>query len=523
MGCAGLGRQRPLLLTRHGALCRSFLQGAKTTHQLDIAYTGIWNEKQFDATYVKELHDTLSSQGLKTAVVCCDEYAGEGLGQWSIVDAMLKDPKLASAVDVVGVHYPQEKGKLTTPDSARTIGKPLWSSEDQPNPGGGPILSRDWPIGGRILAQLYNRNYLEGALTKTEIWSPVTSYYDILAAPNSGLMYANTPWSGHYDVQSTIWVTAHTTQFAAPGWQYLDSASGTLPEKGNYVTLKSPNAKDWSVILQTIEATRVQKVQFKVGGSMATTTVHIWETNSHKIFEHVADVTPQDGTFLYSFDPDSLYSLSTTTGQGKGSTEPPADSPFPLPYHEDFEQTSLARAPRFLADQDGAFEVHPCFDRRGRCLEQVITQKPIPWGPLPDPFTLAGNVNWADYRITADVMLKGPGSVTVIGRVDSADAFADDKALWPSGYVLSIDSSGTWKLLSTAYKKPARTLAAGSVTRLTTAWHHVELSFQANKISATFDQHPLVEVSDSSHGHGMFAIGTGWNHAQFDNLGVAAK
>ena len=29
-----------------------FLEGAKTYHHLDIAYTGIWNETQFDAAYV---------------------------------------------------------------------------------------------------------------------------------------------------------------------------------------------------------------------------------------------------------------------------------------------------------------------------------------------------------------------------------------------------------------------------------------------------------------------------------------
>ena len=103
-----------------------------------------------------------------------------------------------------------------------------------------PSCNAPGRIGGRMLAHLYNRNYLEGAMTKTEIWSPITSYYDILAAPNSGLMYANTPWSGYYDVQSTIWVTAHTTQFAQPGWQYLDASSGYLPEKGTYVTLRSP-------------------------------------------------------------------------------------------------------------------------------------------------------------------------------------------------------------------------------------------------------------------------------------------
>jgi hypothetical protein len=90
---------------------------------------------------------------------------------------MLTDPELAADIDVIGVHYPLVDGKLTTTDAARRTGKPLWSSEDQPNGGGGPFLSRDWPVGGRILAHLYNRNYLEGTFTSTEIWSPITSYY----------------------------------------------------------------------------------------------------------------------------------------------------------------------------------------------------------------------------------------------------------------------------------------------------------------------------------------------------------
>ena len=121
---------------------------------------------------------------------------------------------------------------------------------------------RSWQQGGRILAQKYNRNYLEDRFTKTEIWSPITSYYDNLAAPNSGLMYANTPWSGHYDVQGTIWATAHTTQFAQPGWQYLDSASGHIGESLSYVSLRSPNRKDWSIVLETIDATTPQQLSF---------------------------------------------------------------------------------------------------------------------------------------------------------------------------------------------------------------------------------------------------------------------
>src|ERR1700761_892606 len=274
-----------------------FLQGAQKVHHLDIAYTGIWNERQFDADYVKMLYQTLRQQNIPAKIVCCDEYPGEGLGQWSIVDAMLKDAELNTAVSAVGVHYPIVDGKYTTPSNARTIGKPLWSSEDQPNSGGGPIVSREWPIGGRILARLYNRNYLTGGFTKTEIWSPVTSYYDILAAPNSGLMYANTPWSGYYNVQGTIWATAHTTQFAQPGWQYLDSASGMLPGQGSFVSLKSPNGKDWSVVVETIHAKDPQKITLAVKNGLTPSTIHVWETNNQHTFEHVGDLELQDGKY----------------------------------------------------------------------------------------------------------------------------------------------------------------------------------------------------------------------------------
>src|SRR6202012_1152990 len=111
------------------------------------------------------------------------------------------------------------------------------------------ILSRDWEIGGRLLAQLYNRNYLEGGFTSTEIWSPVTSYYDILAAPNSGLMYANTPCAGHSDGQGAIWATAHTTQFTQPGWHYDNASCGYLAHGGSFVPYLSPDRTNWSTVI----------------------------------------------------------------------------------------------------------------------------------------------------------------------------------------------------------------------------------------------------------------------------------
>lgn len=497
-----------------------FIKTAKRDYSLDIAYTGLWNEKVLDVAYIKELHQRLTAEHLSTKIICCDEYPGEGAGQWAIADEILKDPELGSDIDVIGVHYPLVDGKISTTDAARRTGKQLWSSEDQPNGGSGPFVSRDWDVGGRILAHLYNQNYLEGSLTSTEIWSPITSYYDNLAAPNSGLMYANTPWSGNYKVQGTIWATAHTTQFAMPGWQYLDSASGYLPEKGSYVTLRAPDSKNWSVVLETINATHPQAVSFRLIGGLAATEAHIWQTSSSRTFEQVARVNPVNGMFQYVFEPDSLYSLTTTEGQGKGTAQPPAPAGFPLPYADDFEHKPLKHAPRYLSDQDGAFEVQACTGRVGKCLEQVISNKPIPWGPLPDPFTLAGDAAWTDYTLAADVHFVSASPAAIMGRIDSADVFQDGSAHWPSGYVLRLKPDGGWELLSAEFKKPVTTLSSGTAKIDSVQWHRLALRFHGRQITASLDGVPLVSVNDSAHSHGMFALGTEWDHVQFDNLQV---
>jgi galactosylceramidase len=497
-----------------------FIETANRDYGLNIDITGVWNERVFDTAYVKELRRQLDAEHLSTKIVCCDEYPGEGAGQWAIADQILKDPELAGDIYAIGVHYPLVNGRLTTTDAARKTGKPLWSSEDQPNGGGGPFVTRDWPLGGRILARLYNRNYLEGTFTATEIWSPITSYYDNLAAPSSGLMYANTPWSGHYVVQGTVWATAHTTQFVQPGWQYLDAASGNLPEKGSYVSLRSPDKKNWSIVLETIDATRSQRAQFRLSGGLVGTRVHVWETNNTRTFEHVADVAVKDSAFEYTFEPDSLYSLTTTVGQGKGAATPPPAQNFPLPYNDDFESIREGGTPKYLSDQDGAFEVHPCSGRSGNCLEQVITQKPVPWSPLPDPFTLAGSEAWTDYRVSVDVHFISRAPAVVMGRIDSSDVFRDEKAVLPSGYSLRLEPSGKWDLLSSAYKQPTATLAKGFVELEREKWHRLEIDFRGTTVTALLDGKILAKVESEAHTRGMFGLGTEWDHTQFDGLKV---
>ena len=499
-----------------------FIKGAKKFHNLDIRYTGIWNERPYDQQYVKVLHKMLLAQGLPTLIVCCDSYHRDT--QFEVITAMQHDAQLRDSVATVGVHYPRGDAtdKYSTTSLVKSSRVPLWSSEDQPNGGGGPILSRDWDVGGRILAEVYNRNYLQGGFTKTEIWSPITSYFENLAAPHSGLMYANTPWSGHYEVQGAIWATAHTTQFAQPGWRYLDASSGFLPgNAGTYVSLKDPDHNDWSVVLETIETQHSLAIDFKLAHASAS-SVHVWETNASKTFEHVADIPVHGDRFSYAVEPHSLYTFTTTTGQGRGDASPPADHPFPVPYSEDFETPTFNRTPKFLADQDGAFEMHACQQRSGTCLEQVITQKPIPWGPLPNPFTMTGDSTWSDYTVAADALPIASEMVAIVGRIDSGDVFADWKAPWPSGYVFIVQKNGTWSLISTAYKQATRTLASGSMAA-SAGWRRLKLSLHGDEITASVDTKQLAKVHDKAHHAGMFALGTAWAQAQFDNLKIERR
>lgn len=497
----------------------AFLQGAQRIYHLHIAYTGGWNERPFDIAYIENLSKALKAHGLTTKVVCCDIPAHRN--GWSMVGPLHSNAAFANAVSVVSVHYPWGYDDATTPQGARDLGKPLWSSEDQPNSGGGPYISRDWNAGGRLLAKLYNMNYLQGGFTATEIWSPVTSYYGILAAPGSGLMIANTPWSGHYTVQGAIWATAHTTQFTEPGWTFDNPSCGYLAKGGSFVTYLSPNRKYWSTVIESIDAHQAQTVRIRFTGGLHPRAVHVWETNDTRTFDHVADLTPSHGVVAIKVDPDSLYTLTNTTGQGRGTAKPPPSAPFPLPYMDDFESTPIGHAARYLSDQDGAFEVHPCRKRTGKCLEQVITVKPIPWGPLPDPFTLAGDEAWKDYSVSAEVEIPNTGIGSLFGRIDSADVFRNGRALYPSGYGIVMKSSGAWHLISTEYKGPTRILAQGEVPPTADSWHHLELEFRGSNIDAIIDGRTVASVADSTHTHGMFSLGSNWTKVQFDDLQVS--
>jgi hypothetical protein len=481
-----------------------FLEGNKKVHGLDIDYIGIWNETKMPYEFIKTLRRTLLAHGLKTRLI-----ADDLVNTWAIAETLEKDPELRDAIDVVSTHYPHFQ---STP-VARGVGKPIWSTEDGP-------WGDSWATAGRQsgpYAEVLNRNYIEGRMTSTMLWCLTSSYYDILDVPYAGLLRADAPWSGHFQPMTPLWIVAHTTQFAQPGWQYLDRATGMLPDGGSYVSLKK--GREYSVIVETLAATQPQTLDISIRGDLSRGKVYVWRTNRAKSFERIAEIKPKEGKFSFQLDPSSVYSLTTTTGQHKGTAVAPPARLFPIPYRDDFEEYPIGyTTPKYFIEQNGAYEVTPCGGNRGgHCLRQVVNQVPIVWtyGKTADRLgtaSLIGDKRWANYAVSADVLFEEPGYGRVMGRVSRATLDGDI-----SGYQLYFYDNGKWELRS-ATKDGI--LDSGQVTCSLNTWHHLELKFRDDLISAAIDGRMVAGIKDTKYAAGMAGIGNGFNIGQYDDFEV---
>jgi hypothetical protein len=485
-----------------------FILGAKKVHDIDITYTGVWNEMPWNKEWVKLLRRTLDAKGLQhVTIVAADQYDGS---KWEVAKMAMDDPEFDQALGVVGVHYPEG----SSPEYAQKSGKRLWSSEDGSKPG-------DWRSAMRI-ARLYNRNYVGGRMTKTLVWSPIASFYDNLPYARTGHMIANEPWSGHYVVEPAIWITAHTTQFAKPGWKYIDTACRMI-DGGSVVVMKSPDGKDLSVMVETIDAKQPQTLIIRPEG-ITLRPLDVWLTSERQQFIKLQPLAPEDGAYTINVEPGSLYTLTTTRGQAKGAAAPPASMPFPFPYKEDFEGTATNKTPRYFSDSSGTYEVVERHDGKGKSLRQVMPALGIRWmHPNPLPQTLIGSRCWRDYQVSTDVLVEKSGAAKLFGRVGDLDQGGQPA----TGYCLSVSTSGTWDLSSTFWQAPkqstTQSLASGKIDFKADSWHQLQLVFHGEKITALINGKTVADVSDSTQPEGSIALGGDWNHAQFDNLEITGK
>jgi len=252
--------------------------------------------------------------------------------------------------------------------------------------------------------------------------------------------------------------------------------------------------------------------------------VHVWSTNlaannPSDYLIHATDLA--GGSFTLTLQPGHVYTISTTTGQGKGTaTAPPAGS-LALPYSDSYDGYATGREARYLSDMQGAFEVTGCgASRAGRCVRQMTPRAPITWDDLSDPYALLGDLGWFNYRVSSDVLLEQAGYAEIIGRATWQHAFG------PAGldaYYLRVGNTGAWSLFHNDTSNAMTTVRSGAVAALgTNSWHTLAVTFSGSTITAQIDATTVATVTDTAWSVGQVGLGTSQGEtAQFDNLSIA--
>ena len=502
-----------------------WIKGLKSVYNLDLDAIGCRNEKGVNEDFVKKLRATFNRNGLsKVKIHAFDNWGKDKFG-WC--KDMKTDSVLRASVDIMSAHTMSE---LPASDEiiklSEELGKPIWNSEEH-------IYLKGFDC-ELSMVESFNKNFIESGVTMVVNWFLIASTYGIEPFPEDpAIMVAREPWSGNYYIREVLWAYAHYGQFTKAGWQYLNGACGKFPGGGTYVTLKSPG-KNFSIISETKNAKENQKVSFQISGGLSSEKLCVWRSNSKEQFVRMEDITPIDGSFEITLEPQTIYSISTTTGQQKGSfNDVPVSKPFPFPYNETFENYKDAQVwgylPHHTADIAGVFEIAERPDKKGKCLQQVVEAGSQSWAPEWMPYTILGDHNWKDYEVSADVYLNNDGWAGVMGRVCATGTGYGCK---PSGYYMSLSVDGTCSLFVSKQdeknNKSGTLLASGKANPISAKeWHSLMLRFSGTEITGFVDQKQVLSVIDGTFPSGMIGLVAGSitmknNKALFDNLVIKA-
>lgn len=489
----------------------AFLETARQHHGLEIDWiSAAQNEMGGNLPWIRDsLRPTLDARGFSKVKL---QAPDDDEAFWKIFDTLETDPGLDSLIQAVGYHYvdgrkpwdiDQNGGRQAT-EKAKQSGKPLWASEEWSQSG------KTWDgTGALYLARLINKLYARDRITKYQIWAPIDSIYPQIIWSETGAMQADSPWSGNYTVWPAIWAIAHTTQFAEPGWRYLDQACGQIDQntwKGTHVALLDPKTKHWSAIVITGAA---RTIRLDLSPGLPDGPIHVWKSTANEQFVSLPSLQARGRALELALEADAIYTFTSTSGQTKGRhPAPPPATPFPLPFTTSFDKDTRGQHARYFADQKGSFEVveRP---EGGSCLAQIVPAEGILWmgHRLLHPHTLFGDSQWSDVAIEADVHIRG-GFAEIGGR------YRDREKL---GYRWTLHHDGEWQL-----HWQLTPLASGRLDGFDPAkWHRMRLEMSGQHVLGSIDGKVLASASHLAGATGMAVLASSYHPNHFDNVRVS--
>ena len=487
---------------------------------LRLAAIGCRNEKGASLEFAKALRRGLDEAGFGDVLLHGFDHWPED--KFDFVRELEHDEEARDAIDVIGAHVMYGKPDAHTPPEVRALadawGKPIWNTEDHVY-----LTGFDCLIG---IVECFNDNFLLSGATKVVLWYDIAGVYPLEPyAVDPAMLVAHEPWSGHYRVREALWGYAHYGQFTGLGWSYLSDACVRLPGGGSVVTLASDDG-EFSAIVETSGATEPQDLRLALGDEFAAERLHVWRSTAEEQF---VEQEPLVGDAAIELLPNAVYSITTTTGQQKGSFDVvPASAAFPLPYRDDFasyeDPAASGYLPRYTADIAGAFELVRGGDGRVR-VQQAVPIPTISWAPDWRPYTIIGDENWRDVTVATRILL-GPGDTGgIMARVNHVGT---GYGFEPKGYAFEISAAGSWTLLNVNGKldktelvgdteqqaiiraqsdtTPGGEHVLASGTAPTRDGYELALACEGSRIRAFVDGTLVAEVDDDTHARGMAGL-----------------
>lgn len=513
--------------------------------------------------------------------------ASDQIGGTTLATQMKTNTDLRNAVDAISYHY-QSHASDDIQLMNQTYHKQIWYSEGVAPSGEAEfrnkINSASGGLGGQkgaldvanTFINMYRSQDLTSGkdvsayMTRYEYQPAIGSFYDGGQYSTKNLVDAETPWSGNYYVDAGLPVTQQFTEFAKPGWQYFTSASygvssGNNPytkSTDNRLALTSADKKDYSVVITNDSTTpRTYTYSLKNMPDPAK-TLQVWQTSGPKSGERydanwlkqVGKVTPQkqsDGSykFTYTVAPNSVVTLSTTTGQTGYQANPSQklynDDQLALPYTDDFEysdskyqnykDTSVldsskqgyfasrdGGSPRYFDDIGGAFSVVKSTDPgHGNVMQGMINNSNHAageWNSKPGNDSVMGDARWANYKVSADFKLdttsegSTPNYAALLTR-NQITKGGDD-----TGYQFKIYRDGTAKLTKDGTELKSATIKGFNDSK----WHTFVTEVNGNAVTDYLDGKQIFQYTDdnSPYTTGRIGLNSGYYLTQFDNLKV---
>lgn len=501
----------------------AWLDGLRQVHGLELDAIGCHNEKGENRDFAIYLRQALNQGGYAgVRLHAFDNWPGNKM---NFVETLPADTTLANAIDIVSAHT--FEAIPVTPRQrhiADSLGKPIWNTEDH-------IYKRGFDCLISIV-ECFNRNYIESGATKVVNWYDIGGVYPLEPySEEPPMVLAQEPWSGHYSVRDNLWGYAHYGQFTEVGWRYLDDGCAKLAGGGSAVTMVAPDKGNYSVIIETKDAKQPQTLRFKLKGGLPRKPLCVWRSTADNEFARQDDITPRGGQFTMTVLPGAVYSISTTTGQQKGSFDSvPRSQSFPLPYTDSFDQyakpAEWGYLPHYTADIIGSFELAERPTHDGMCLRQTVGQAANSWAPDWNYYTILGDSAWTDYEVSADLWLNPGDEGGLMGRICNVGT---GYGITPKGYYLKLSADGWCRLVLTrgagrnveegdaeqqALLKKLK-MEPGGETVLDSArlsqptrarWVKLALRFEGDSITAYADGQPVLHANIGLYRKGMAGL-----------------